>query len=183
MPTGSPLQDTRQARPPTDELDLPIALHVVEGHGYAGGLSVQHRELAPVRLPGKGNDGLCGETAGHRSGAAVLTLPKGRRAAEEPRPQARGPQRLVGLRLSWLGGKARPLWAVAVSFPTLTGTRVPGPHDRLPASRAGGWALHILLSLCSPPLPVSLSSKTETEPDAGELPPLMSSAASCAARA
>lgn len=48
------------AKPPmalTDELDLAVILHMVEGHGDAGRLTMQYCELAPVWFPGESNDG------------------------------------------------------------------------------------------------------------------------------
>lgn len=48
-----------QARLLTDELDLPIAFHVVEGNRNPRSLPVQHGKLTAVGLPGKGYDGFC----------------------------------------------------------------------------------------------------------------------------
>lgn len=53
-----------RARPLTDELDLPVVFHVVEGDGYPRGLPVQHSKLTPIGLPGKGYDGFCHQKRG-----------------------------------------------------------------------------------------------------------------------
>ena len=57
-PPGSRSGTLRRAQAaPTDQLNLPVALHVVEGDGYPGRLPVQHGELTSVRFPGEGDDG------------------------------------------------------------------------------------------------------------------------------
>lgn len=41
----------------TNEFNLPIALHVVEGDRYPRGLAMKHSKLTAIGFPGKGYDG------------------------------------------------------------------------------------------------------------------------------
>jgi hypothetical protein len=63
---------TRPPPPPegrllTDEFNLPVALHVVEGDRDPRGLTMKHGKLTAIGFPGKGYDGFYNQQEGEVS--------------------------------------------------------------------------------------------------------------------
>lgn len=86
-----------QARLLTDELDLPVAFHVVEGNRNPRSLPVQHGKLTAVGLPGKGYDGFCYRKKGETPLVIEGTIPN-RLHFPKFLNSAKGPQRGVETR-------------------------------------------------------------------------------------
>lgn len=60
----------------TDQVDFPIALHMIKGCVDPRGFTMQHCKPAPIGLPGKGNDALCITDKKHYIHASALCSPQ-----------------------------------------------------------------------------------------------------------